>query len=82
MTRPCPMKSPKAYERNATRRRLELERRLMGESLNAFHARETAKPPTLAELYDANHKNRERCTMTADLFNKPTKRGSNSDASN
>ena len=54
----------------------------MGESLNAFHARETAKPPTLAELYDANHKNRERCTMTADLFNKPTKRGSNSDASN
>lgn len=47
----------------------------MGETLDAFHRREHAEPPTLAEIYDANHKNRERCAVTVDLFEaKPRKR--------
>jgi hypothetical protein len=40
-----------AYASHAAARRLDNERRLMGESLAAFHARETAPPPTLAEIY-------------------------------
>lgn len=39
----------------------------MGETLAAYHARETAKPPTLAEIYRDNHVNRERCPWTLDL---------------
>lgn len=62
------------YERNARRRRIENERALMGESLEAFHARENAKPPTLREIYEANHRNRERCTMTVDMFSRPRRR--------
>lgn len=70
------MKSPsERYERNAARRRLDAERRLMGESIEAFHARETAKPPSLAQIYRTNQANRERCTMTPDMFaKKPRKR--------
>lgn len=70
------MKSPSdRYARNARARRAERERRLMGETLDAFHRREHAEPPTLAEIYDANHKNRERCAVTVDLFEaKPRKR--------
>ena len=36
--------------------------------VDQFHRRETAKPPTLREIYAENHKNRERCAMTVDLF--------------
>ncbi len=70
------------YQRNRERRRLDNERRLLGESLEAFHRRETAKPPTLPQIYCDNHKNRERCQATAnlfselnvpDLFDQPTK---------
>jgi len=59
------------YDRNADRRRRDNERRLMGDALEQFHGRETAAPPTLAEIYRENHKNRERCTATTDLFAKP-----------
>jgi hypothetical protein len=54
------------YERNATARRLDNERRLMGESLKAFHARETAKPPTLSEIYRTHP--RARCPWTEDFI--------------
>lgn len=47
----------------------------MGESLDAFHKRENAAPPTLREIFDNNHKNRERCTMTTDLFAKKSRKG-------
>jgi len=54
------------YERHRTARRLDNERRLMGESLEAFHARENAKPPTLAEVYRTHP--RVRCERTPNLF--------------
>lgn len=59
---------PPAYDRHAAARRLDNERRLMGESLAAFHARETAPPPTLSEVYARNHVKRERCPWTVDLL--------------
>lgn len=59
---------PTAYERRAIQRRIDNERRLMGETLATFHARETAKPPTLGEVYARNHVNRERCPWTVDLL--------------
>lgn len=55
------------FDRRAQLRRQENERRLCGETLSAFHARETAKPPTLSEVYARNHTNRERCPWTVDL---------------
>jgi len=57
-----------AYLRRAAARRLDNERRLCGESLAAFHARETAPPPTLSEIYAVNGRNRERCADTLDLL--------------
>lgn len=57
-----------AYDRHAAARRLDNERRLMGETLAAFHARETAKPPTLAEIFARNKANRERCPWTPDML--------------
>ena len=38
---------------------------------NRRESRENAKPPTVAQIFADNHKNRERCTMTDDLFNAP-----------
>ena len=67
---------PTRYERNAEARRLDNERRLCGESLAEFHRRETAKPPTLPQVYAENHLNRERCPMTIDLLAKPKRRRS------
>lgn len=55
------------YERRAKLRRQEGDRRLMGETIEAFHARETAKAPTLSEVYAKNHTNRERCPWTLDF---------------
>jgi hypothetical protein len=56
-----------AYERRKSARQQANERRLLGETLAAFHAREIAKPPTIAEIYRQNHVNRERCPWTIDL---------------
>lgn len=55
------------YDRRAKAREADRQRALMGETLEAFHARENAKPPTLAEIYARNHVNRERCPWTIDL---------------
>lgn len=60
--------SDRRYAQHLARRENERQRALMGETLAAFHAREVARPPTLAEIYAANHTNRERCPMTVDLF--------------
>lgn len=54
------------YEKNARARRLDNERRLCGETLEAFHRRENAKPPTLAELYRTFP--RARCPWTRDFL--------------
>lgn len=56
------------YERRRIAREVDNQRRLMGETLAAYHAREVAAPPTLCEIYEANRRNRERCMMTLDLF--------------
>lgn len=56
------------YEKRAKARALQNERRLMGETLEAFHRREHARPPTLAEIFENNRRNRERCALTVDLF--------------
>jgi hypothetical protein len=56
------------YERNRQARQADNERRLCGESLEAFHARETAKPPTLPQVYAANKIGRVRCNRTLSLF--------------
>jgi hypothetical protein len=63
------MAAPKpAYSRRAAARETSRQRDLMGETLDAFHRRETAEPPTLAEVYAENHRNRERCPATPDLL--------------
>lgn len=60
--------SGKAYDRRRAHRQAERERALGGESLAAFHARETAPPPTLAQIYAANRADKARCTATPDMF--------------
>lgn len=45
----------------------------MGETLKAFHDRETARAPTLSEIYARNHQDRERCPKTIDLFEDPSR---------
>ena len=57
-----------AYARRRARRDADRERALMGESLAAFKARETAKPPTLAEIYRTNRADKTVCPVTGDLF--------------
>lgn len=57
---------PSRYERRAAAREASRQTALMGETLAAFHRRETAKPPTLAEIY-ASHP-RVRCDRTPNLF--------------
>lgn len=57
-----------AYDRRRKTREAQRQRALMGESLAAYHARETAKPPTLAEVYRENRADRARCDDTTDLF--------------
>lgn len=54
------------YERNATARRLDNERRLMGESLAQFHFRENPPP-----LPPGAGMTRARCKATEDLFDTP-----------
>lgn len=57
-----------AYERRRARRNADRERALMGESLDAFKARETAKPPTPAEIFAKNRADKTVCSVTGDLF--------------
>lgn len=57
---------PSRYERRAAARESRRQVALMGETLATFHRRETAKPPTLAEIY-ASHP-RVRCDRTPNLF--------------
>jgi len=57
-----------AYERRKRRRQLERERAFHGETLAQYHARETAKPPTLAEIFAKNRADKAVCTATPDLF--------------
>jgi hypothetical protein len=57
-----------AYDRRRARREADRERALMGESLATFHARETAKPPTTAEIFAKNRTDKTVCPVTGDLF--------------
>lgn len=63
-----------AYERRKARRQVERERYLLGETLAQYHARETAKPPTLAEIFAKNRADKVRCATTPDLFAKPVRK--------
>ena len=56
------------YDRRRARRDADRERGLMGESLAAFHRRETAKPPTTAEIFAKNRTDTTVCPVTGDLF--------------
>lgn len=58
---------PTRYEIRRSRRQKERERAFFGESLAAYHARETAAPPSLSEIYARNRVNRERCPWSLDL---------------
>lgn len=57
-----------AYATRRARREAQRQRDLGGETLAAFHARETAKPPTLAEIYAKNRADKTVCPVTGDLF--------------
>ena len=57
-----------AYDRRRASREADRERRLMGESLQAFHRRETGPPPTIAEIFAKNRADTTVCTKTPDLF--------------
>lgn len=59
------------YARRRAQREASRERELMGETLAAYHARETAPPPTLAEIFAKNRADKTVCTRTADMFAKP-----------
>jgi len=64
------MKPAQTYDARKARRDAQRERALGGESLAAFHARETAPPPTLAEIFAKNRADKARCVRTPDLFAK------------
>lgn len=66
--------SGNAYDRRRAARQAARERTLGGETLAAFHARENAPPPTLAQIYAANRADKTRCNSTPDLFAKPKRR--------
>lgn len=68
MTRPPKPPIVHRLERRRAAREAERERRLSGETLAQFHARETAKPPTLAEIYRTNRADKTVCPATGDLF--------------
>lgn len=56
------------YERRRARREADRQRSLGGETLAAYHARETAPPPTLAEIFAKNRADKTVCTRTPDMF--------------
>jgi len=57
-----------AYDTRRARREAQRQRDLGGETLAAFKARETAPPPTLAEIYRTNRADKTVCPVTGDLF--------------
>ena len=57
-----------AYDRRRQAREHARQRALLGETLAAYHARENAKPPTLAEVFARNRADKTRCDDTVDLF--------------
>lgn len=57
-----------AYDARRARRQAQRQRLLSGETLAAFKARETAPPPTLAEIYRTNRADKTVCPLTGDLF--------------
>lgn len=57
---------PSRYDNRKARRQSDQWSRLGWESLDAFHARENAKPPTLAEIYRSHP--RVHCERTPDIF--------------
>ena len=65
-----PLKSPLDQKLDARRAGREARRQvaLMGETLAAFRARETAKPPTLSEIFARNRADTTVCPATGDLF--------------
>lgn len=56
------------YDTRRARREAQRQRALMGETIEAFKARETAKPPTLAEIFAKNRADKTVCPVTGDLF--------------
>lgn len=66
--------SGNSYDRRRANRQAQRERALGGETLAAFHARETAPPPTLAQIFAANRADNTRCEKTPDLFAKKPRR--------
>lgn len=57
-----------ATDRRRAQREAERQRALCGETLKAFHDRETAKPPTTAEIFAKNRTDKTVCPVTGDLF--------------
>lgn len=64
-----------AYARRRAQREASRERELMGETLAAYHARETAPPPTSAEIFAKNRADKTVCTRTPDLFASRPRKG-------
>lgn len=65
-----PLKAPLDHglEVRRAQREVQRQRALGGETLATFHARETAPPPTLAEIYRTNRADKTVCPVTGDLF--------------
>ena len=66
--------SRSSYERRKARREVERQRAFHGETLAQYHARETAKPPTLAEIFAKNRADKARCPWTPSLLDWNPKR--------
>ena len=71
---------PTTYDARKARRDAQRERALGGESLATFHARETAPPPTLAEIFAKNRADKVRCAVTPDLFVKRARKSKRAQA--
>lgn len=63
-----------AYDKRRAKREAERERAIGGETLAAYHARETAKPPTLPEIFAKNRADTTPCPWTPDLFARPVRK--------
>lgn len=57
-----------AYDTRRALREAQRQRALGGETLAQFHARENAKPPTVAEIFARNRADKTVCPVTGDLF--------------
>lgn len=56
------------YQKRRSGREAQRQIRLMGETLAQFHARENAKPPSVAEIFARNRADKTVCPVTGDLF--------------